>query len=103
MIQTTDNESATDPPPAGPSTPWLTTAIENVGTSGFDIALERSEANDGSTIDVPEEIGYIALTPTTGSFETNAGTIQFEGQITSQTINGWDNSSGTPSENRMAT
>jgi hypothetical protein len=60
QVQTTVNE--TGAVPSEYSTPFLTVAVENVSTTGFDVALERSEAETGSVL-VDEDIGWIAITP----------------------------------------
>lgn len=58
MIQTLNNEEADIPNEA--SKPFLTTVIDNVDSSGFDIALERSEAVPGD-VNNTETIAYLAI------------------------------------------
>lgn len=58
QIQTMNNETGV--PPQGPSQPWLTTAIDNVNTTGFDAALERSHSNTGS-VALAEAYGWLAI------------------------------------------
>ena len=71
QIQTTVNE--TGAVPIDYSMPFMTVAVDNVTTSGFDIALERSEAVTGS-VTSPEDIGWIAITSnTTGSLTATDG------------------------------
>ena len=71
QIQTTVNE--TGAVPIDYSMPFMTVAVDNVTTSGFDIALERSEALTGS-VTSPEDIGWIAITPNvTGSLTATDG------------------------------
>ena len=54
-------------PPAVSSLLFLDVAIQNVTTTGFQVALERSEVEDGSVVS-SETIGYMAMEPATGSF-----------------------------------
>ena len=71
QIQTTVNE--TGAVPIDYSMPFMTVAVDNVTTAGFDIALERSEALTGS-VTSPEDIGWIAITPNvTGSLTATDG------------------------------
>lgn len=58
-LQSINNEPALNPSLA--SRPWLTVAVENVTASAFDLALERSEVNDGSSVSSPETIGWLAV------------------------------------------
>lgn len=90
MIQTMNNESATDPPPGGASTPWLTTATQSgsISATGANIALERAEVNDGATVSVDEVIGYIAMTPGAGVLPNG---VLYDAFISTDTIDGWDN------------
>jgi len=91
QIQTTANESGSPRPPAGPSTPWLTTAVDNLTATGVDIALERSDVNNGS-ISVAETIGYVAVDTGTGSFiDVNGSPVNLLGLVTGNSFDGWDN------------
>ena len=54
-------------PPAVSSLLFLDVAIQNVTTTGFQVALERSEVEDGSVVS-SETLGYVAMEPATGSF-----------------------------------
>jgi MSHA biogenesis protein MshQ len=99
-IQTMNNESASDPPPGGPSTPWITAHPSNVTTAGFDLALERAEVDDGSSVTATETIGWVAINTTTvsgddiytaGSFlDHTATSILYEARRTADVIDGWD-------------
>ena len=82
QVQTTENE--TGAVPSDYSTPFLTVAVENVSTTGFDVALERSEAVPGS-VTIDEDIGWIAITPnTTGSLTaTDGSTVLWESIVVS--------------------
>jgi len=78
-IQTMNNESAGDPPPGGPSTPWLTGQVGSIGTTGFNVTMERAEVNDGSSVTNPETIGWISLAKGDGSFlDDNLNTVLFD-------------------------
>eukprot|EP00438_Fugacium_kawagutii_P024982 Skav225724 [mRNA] locus=scaffold611:27549:37574:+ [translate_table: standard] len=50
-LQTANNENGT--PPNGPSTPWLTPAVDSVSSSSFLVALDSGET----------EVSYIAVPP----------------------------------------
>jgi hypothetical protein len=58
-IQTINNEPGLDP--SVPSSPWLAVAVDNISSSGFDVALDRTEVNDGSAVSSPESIGWLAV------------------------------------------
>jgi len=98
-IQTMNNESTTDPPPGGPSTPWLQTSVRSgsITATGFDVALERAEVNDGSTVSANEDIGYIAITRGSGSMSPLAGgdpavaDVLFDFLLSPDSIDGWQN------------
>lgn len=77
QVQTTVNE--TGAVPVDYSTPFYTVAVESVTTTGFDAALERSEATTGTTA-LDEDIGWIAITPNTdGSLTaTDGSTVLWE-------------------------
>lgn len=89
-IQTMNNQPAGGP--GTPSIPFLTTAIRNVNTSKFDLALERSSWNDGGNTVVAETIGWVAMAAGTfGSFsDSSGGTIQYESFNTGDNVQGWD-------------
>jgi len=97
-VQTMRNETAAEPPPVGPSTPWLTAHARNVGRDGAEVALERAEVDDGSVVSQNERIGYVAFSQGNFSFDALLGdqiaAITIESLITGQTIRGWDNTSG---------
>jgi len=82
QVQTTENE--TGAVPSDYSTPFLTVAVESVSTTGFDVALERSEAIPGS-VTIDEDIGWIAITPNaTGSLTaTDGSTVLWESLVVS--------------------
>ena len=77
QVQTTANE--TGAVPSDYSVPFMTAAVESISVSGFDLAIERSEATSGS-VTTPEDIGWIALSPnTTGSLTaTDGSTVLWE-------------------------
>ena len=87
QVQTMNNESGSPAPPEGPSEPWLKTAIRDVQTDRFDIALERAEVTSG-TVNQAEQIGYLAIEA--GRSGTLTNTIDFEAIRTGQSIQGHD-------------
>jgi len=91
MVQTVANETNTLPGVA--SSPWLTQTIRNVGTSSFQIALERAETSAGS-ISASEDIAYLAMDAGIQSsiFDVNTcEVIDLETIRTSDSIRGWQN------------
>ena len=79
-IQTMNNEVGENGqlPPQVSSLPFLDVAIQNVTTSGFQVALERSEIEDGAVI-TPETIGYMAMEASTGNFiDSNNNAIEYK-------------------------
>lgn len=61
-IQTMANEAGS--PPGGVSFPWLTVSVQNADASAVDLALERSEVNDGGgggAVSSPETVAYLAI------------------------------------------
>ena len=61
QIQTMNNEQNLAGIPQLASVPFLTAAIRDVQTNGFQIALERSEALPGEVV-ITESIGWVAIT-----------------------------------------
>ncbi len=93
QIQTMNNEAGS--PPGGPSIPWLTTAVDNLSASGANLALERSEVDNGS-VTTSESIGYIGIDTGTGNFtDINGIVINFQGLATGNNFDGWDNGCDT--------
>ena len=91
-IQTLNNESATDPPPSGPSDPWLTVATKAVTGTGADVSLERAETGGAAgTVDVDESIGYVAISVGSGTL----GGVDYQAFISGDIIDGWGNSGAT--------
>jgi len=95
QIQTRVNERTDEPVPDAVSQPWITTVIENVTDSGFDIALDRSETIDGD-LDQDETIAYLVmesgLNEGTHYFGSNdAKKIEYETIRSEDIIKGWDN------------
>ncbi len=78
-----------------PSVPWLTTATQSVSKSGMQVALERSEVNDGS-VSKPETVAYLAIQAgKSGSFaDIDGNTVGYESQLTADKVTGWDNGCG---------
>jgi len=90
QVQTTNSETGA---PGGPSTPWLTAAVQNLSAAGAELSLERAEVNDGSSVTLPETIGYLAITPRASQFSDGANTILYDAFITGDTLTGWDDQS----------
>ena len=91
MVQGTENE--TSALPGAPSSPWLTQTIRNVGTSSFQMALERAETSTGS-ITTAEDIAYLAIDAGIQSsiFDVNTcEVIDFETIRTPDNVRGWQN------------
>jgi len=59
-VQTDRN--AASAPPGEPASPWRTTSVINAAPGSVQIAMERSEVNDGNNIDQPERVAYLAVT-----------------------------------------
>lgn len=89
-IQTMNNEPTGGP--GTPSAPFLTTALRNVTTSNFQMALERSEWSDGGNVLVAEKVGWVAMEAGTfGSFTASDGSsVQYETFNTGDNVEGWD-------------
>ena len=60
QIQTRNNERTDLTVPNNPSQPWMTTTINNISNSSFNIALDRSETSTGSVIQ-NETIAYLVM------------------------------------------
>lgn len=91
QIQGLANETNTG---AAPSSPFLSTAVAtgSTTTSGFQVALERSESASGS-VTQDERIGWIALPagPTCRTLDLGGGaTVLFEAAISPTIFDGWD-------------
>jgi hypothetical protein len=95
-IQTMNNESGN--PPTGPSIPWLTAVVDNVGSNSFRVALERSEVGDGN-VNQNETIAYFAMqSGLTGNFvDINSVPINYESILSGSVFDGWDNGCDTVS------
>ena len=94
-IQTRANERTDDTVPDAVSQPWITTAVSNVASSGFDIALERSETRNG-TLTNSETIAYLVMDSGLNGgdhyFGSNGGDrIEYETIRSADAIQGWDN------------
>ncbi|NKQ41671.1 MAG: lamin tail domain-containing protein [Sulfurovum sp.] len=95
QIQTRINERTDATVPDAVSQPWITTAVSNVTSSGFNVALERSETTSG-TLTSAETIAYLAMDSGLNSgnhyFASNdSKKIEYETIRTNDTIQGWDN------------
>ena len=99
QIQTMNNEA--NAVPSTFSSPWLVATVDNIGTSTFDISMERGETNDGGTVSLDETVGYLALESATGSFtDSSSNTVLWDALITPDNIVGWDNGFTTESFNQ---
>ncbi len=106
LLQIQSLNSEGNNPPATVSTPFLTaTIVEDGGgnpiisTTGADIALERSEVQQGTVI--AETIAWLAVEPTSActtldlsSFGGPAA-VPFESIVTAEIIDGWTNGCNT--------
>lgn len=90
QVQTIANESQN--PPVTSSAPFMDVAIRNVGTTSFQVSLDRVESITG-TVSNNEQIGIIAFESGTDfSFTDALGTpVILKGVGTAQNIRGWDN------------
>jgi hypothetical protein len=95
-IQTRNSERTDVTVPDAVSQPWITTTISAVSSTGFEIALERSETQTGTLVN--EDIAYLAIDSGLnggnhyfGSSE--AKKIEYETILSSDSIRGWDDSS----------
>lgn len=96
QIQSRNNERTDLPVPSAVSQPWLTTAIRNISSTSFDIALERSETTIGAIL-ANEKIAYLAIQSGLNNanhfFGSNNGyKIEYETIRSANTITGWSDS-----------
>ncbi|MEM7352302.1 MAG: C25 family cysteine peptidase [Acidobacteriota bacterium] len=95
QIQSVANETSIVDPTAvnpPPSITWLTSAVQSVSTTGFELALERSEADVGA-ISSDETIAWLAIEQTGGCRSLDLGggaSVMFEAAATPTQIDGWD-------------
>ncbi len=90
QIQTANSETAVVA--SVPSLPFITATIRNLSVTGFELALERSEAN-GGPIPSAETIGWIAFPAGfSGTFsDISSNTITWSAVNSADNIRGWDN------------
>jgi len=91
-IQTMNNEVGENGqvPPAVSSLPFLDVAIRQVTNTGFQVALERSEIENGSVV-TAETIGYLAMENATGTFtDSNGDSVEYKA-FSHNGVRGWDN------------
>lgn len=90
-IQTMNNEVGENGefPPEVSSLPFLDVAIQNITTTGFQVALERSEIEDGSVV-TPEIIGFMAMEAATGSFVDESNNTVVYKAFSYNGARGWD-------------
>ncbi|CAA6807195.1 MAG: Unknown protein [uncultured Sulfurovum sp.] len=94
-VQTRNSERTDLPVPNAVSQPWMTTAISAVTSSGFSLALERSETSIGTLQN--EDVAYLAMESglhgANHYFASNeADKIEYESIRSTDTITGWSNS-----------
>ena len=99
QIQTRNNERTDQSVPDAVSRPWITTAIRSVGSTGFDIALDRTKTTQG-TVSQTERVAYLVMESGLSGgnhyFGSNNGIkIEYETIRTLNTINGWDDGADT--------
>ena len=101
QIQTVNNETGLMPIEA--SEPWMTVAIDNVSTTGFNVALERSEIDLG-TVYTDEDIGWIAITQNTNGTLTdiNGYDVLWESLLINPAASGIGKSDGCTVESLSA-
>ena len=95
QIQTRVNERTDATVPTAVPQPWMTASIDNISSSGFNLALERAETTTG-TLTSNESIAYLAIDSglNGGSHyfaSSTAGKIEYESIRSNQIIQGWDN------------
>lgn len=98
-IQTTNNEPGIQP--RNSSHPWLTVAVDSLGNTGVDLALERSELFDSrsgpnynfNNLGSNETIGYIVMDGNvTGNFSVVGNRqIAYESRYVPTAADGWSN------------
>jgi len=94
QIQTRVNERTDLNVPDAVSQPWITTVIKDVGSTGFKIALERSETTSGS-LAADETIAYLVIDSGLNGGNhyfgsSDATKIEYETIRSSDFIRGWD-------------
>ena len=74
------------------SRPHITSIAQSLGVSGFQLALDRSQANSGP-FPSTETVGWVAIqSGLNGSFPDTSGTnINWSTRTTTPNIRGWDN------------
>ncbi len=98
-IQTRNNERTDESVPDSVSKPYMTVAIDNVSSSGFNIALERSETTEGE-ITQTEKVAYLAIDSGLNGGKHYFGSlsgvkIEYETIRTDEIIRGWDDGDTT--------
>ncbi len=90
QIQTANSETAN--PATTPSRPHITAIVQNANATGFQLALERSQALTGSA-PVTETVGWIAMTAgATENFpDINGVTVNWASTVSGFNVRGWDN------------
>ena len=98
-IQTMNNE--VNNVPSQPSEPWLTAAVQNVGTTSIELTLDRSEVLTATPVSQNETIAFLVMDQKADSFtDINSVTVDFDSIYSTNTIVGWDNGCTTISFNQ---
>ena len=88
-----------------PTAPWLTTSIQSnsVTTGSFNVALQRSEVNDGN-VTVPETVSYLAIEPgvITGFNDSAGAAVLLEALRTADNIVGFTTNPASCANNNFA-
>jgi hypothetical protein len=94
-----DNSGGLATAPSAPPCPWLTVAAQQLSAASIDLALERSEVDDGCEASVTaERLCYLAAEAGSITFEQDGGdpgdpsddvTCEFQSSVGA--IRGWDN------------
>ena len=99
QIQTRNNERTDKSVPNSVSKPWFSAIVSNISSSGFDIALDRSETDEGE-IKTYEKVGYLAIDSNLNGDKNYFGDnsykkIEFETIRSDAIVKGWDDSTTT--------
>ena len=99
QIQTRNNERTDKSVPNNLSKPWFTTTVADISSSGFNIALDRSETDEG-VIKTYEKVAYLAIDSNLNGdkyyfADNDKKKIEFETIRTDAIVKGWDDSTTT--------
>jgi len=87
QLQTNYNEDHSVP--KDNSWPWMTVSTSEVTASGAKVAIERSETSKKGNVDVPEEIGFVAIEQGVGQFTASSGdSVKYAAVVTDTVVGG---------------